>query len=117
MPLRLTVDLGERPRLGADELLRIVDAGLGERYDVHGSGRFQVWDAMVEDSPEIGAAIQILQGRFRRGTRLRVYGLAPSIALRGTTPSGLKRQEEHTRPLVEEVARFLEGCDELRPGR
>jgi len=117
MPLRVTVDLGERPPLEADELLQAVAAGLGDRYDVHGSGRFQVWDVMVEQSPEAGAAIQILQGRFRKGTRLRVYGLAPSVALRGATPLGLKRQEERTRPLVEEVVRFLEGCEALRPGR
>ncbi len=116
MPLRVSIDLGYRPDLGADELLAIVRQGLGERYGVHGSGRFQVWDVMVEESPEVGAAIQILQGRLRKRTRLRVYGLAPSIALRGATPIGLKQQGQRSRPLVKEVVRFLEQSEELRPG-
>lgn len=114
MPLRVSIDLGYRPDLDADELLQIVRAGLGGRYDVHRGGRLQVWDVMVEQSPEVGAAIQILQGRLRKRTRLRVYGLAPSVALRGSTPLGLQRQERRTRPLVEEVVRFLEHSDGLR---
>lgn len=116
MPLRVYVDLGYQPDFGVDELLEIVEAGLGDRYEVHKSGRFQVWDVMVEQSAEVGAAIQIVQGRLRKRTRLRVYGLAPSLALRGATPLGLQRQEQHTRPLVEEVVRFLEQSDRLRPG-
>lgn len=113
MSLRVTIDVGYRPELDADELLAIVKNGLGMRYDVHGSGRFQVWDVMVEESPEIGAAIQILQGRIRKRTRLRVYGLAPSIALRGVTPVGLKLQGQRSRSLVQEVVRFLEHSEEL----
>lgn len=113
MPLRETIDLGYRPELDADALLTLVEDGLGKRYAVHGSGRFQVWDAMVEESPEIGAAIQILQGRLRKRTRLRVYGLAPSVALRGVTPVGLKLQEERSRSLVKEVVCFLERSEAL----
>ena len=113
MAARVSIDLGYRPELGADELLGIVKRGLGKRHNVHGSGRFQVWDVMVEESPDVGAAIQILQGRIRKRTRLRVYGLAPSIALRGATPVGLKRQEQRSRPLVEEVVRFIEQSEEL----
>ena len=115
VPLRVHVDLGYRPELGADELLEIVRAGLGDRHQVHKSGRFQVWDVMVEQSADVGAAIQILRGRLHKRTRLRVYGLAPSVALRGATPAGLQLQERRTRGLVEEVVRFLEENERLRP--
>ena len=116
MPLRVHIDLGYQPDFGEDQLLEIVQAGLGDRYKVHGSGRFQVWDVMVEQSAEVGAAIQIVQGRLRKRTRLRVYGLAPSVARRGSTPLGLQRQDQQTRPLVDEVVRFLEQSDRLRSG-
>lgn len=114
MPLRVHVELGYRPNFGVDELLEIVQAGLGDRYEVHKSGRFQVWDVMVEQSAEVGAAIQIVQGRLRKRTRLRVYGLAPSVAMRGSTPLGLQQQERRTRSLVEEVVRFLQENDRIR---
>lgn len=114
MPLRVHVELGYRPNFGVDELLEIVQAGLGDRYEVHKSGRFQVWDVMVEQSAEVGAAIQIVQGRLRKRTRLRVYGLAPSVAMRGSTPLGLQQQERRTRSLVEEVVRFLHENDRIR---
>lgn len=114
MPLRVHIDLGYQPDLSEDKLFEIVQAGLGDRYKVRRSGRFQVWDVMVEQSAEVGAAIQIVQGRLRKRTRLRVYGLAPSVALRGSTPLGLQQQEQQTRPLVDEVVRFLEQSDRLR---
>ncbi len=114
MPLRISIDLGHRPEFGPDELLAIVERGFGESYDVHRSGRFQVWDVMVEESPEVGAAIQIVQRRLRKRTLLRVYGLAPSIALRGATPVGLQQQEQRTRPLVEEVAGYLKRNVDVR---
>lgn len=71
-------------------------------------------DVMVKRSDVEGAAVQILQQRLRKRTRLRVYGLAPSAAKRGWTPIGLAMQAKKTKPLVEEVATVLGSSDELR---
>jgi hypothetical protein len=114
MPLTVNVDVGHRPSLRADELLAIVRRGLGDRYQVYKPGRFQVPDVMVKRSDSDGAAIQILQQRLRKRTRLRVYGLAPSIASRPWKPVGLARQVKDTQPLVDEVVGFLEASEDLR---
>jgi hypothetical protein len=114
MPLTVKIDVGHRPTLRADELLAIVRKGLGDRYEVYKSGRFQVPDVMVKRSDSDGAAIQILQHRLRKRTRLRVYGLAPSIARRPWKPVGLARQVKHTQPLVDEVVGVLEASESLR---
>lgn len=115
MPLRVNVDVGHRPKLKAGELLEIVREGMGDRYEVYAPGRWQVPDVMVKRSDSEGVAIQILQKRLRKRTRLRVYGLAPSVARRGATPYGLMAQERETRPLLEEVVEFLGHSDRLRP--
>ena len=92
MPLSVLVDLGHRPELDDDGLLAIVRDGLGDRYEVYDPGRFQVPDVMVKRSDEEGLAIQLLQQRWRKRTRLRVYGLAPSIASRPWRPADLARR-------------------------
>ena len=116
VPLRVSIDLGYRPELKAPELLEIVRGELGDRYEVYDPGRWQVPDVMVKRSEDEGVAIQLLQRRLRRRTRLRVYGLRPSIARRGGTPVGLAAQERDTQPLLDEVVRALRGCERLRPG-
>lgn len=113
VPLHVHIDIGYRPQLGADELLAVLRDGFGDRYEVYEAGRLQVPDVMVRRSEREGVAIQILQQRLRRRTRLRVYGLAPSIAQRGWTPLGIAQQARENKTLVEEVARFLEQSDRL----
>lgn len=116
MPLFVTIDLGHRPELKAPELLEIVRGELGDRYEVYDPGRWQVPDVMVKRSEDEGVAVQLLQQRLRKRTRLRVYGLRPSIARRGATPVGLAVQERETRPLLDEVLEALRGCERLSPG-
>jgi hypothetical protein len=114
MPRTVNIDIGHRPTLNANELLAIVREGFGDGYDVYKPGWYQVPDVMVKRSDREGAAIQILQQRLRKRTRLRVYGLAPSIAVRPWVPDGLARQVKMTKPLVEEVVRFLKESESLR---
>ena len=114
MALTVSVDVGHRPTLDADDLLAIVRQGLGDRYEVYKPGRFQVPDVMVKRSDDDGAAIQILQQRFRKRTRLRVYGIAPSISRRPWRPLGLAQQVKRTQPLVDEVVCFLRASTNLR---
>lgn len=111
MPLSVKIDLGRRPKLSAHELLEIVREGLGDRYEVYAPGRFQAPDVMVKQSDDVGVAIQVLEPWFRKTQRLRVYGLAPSIAHRGSTPIGLQMQKRRSEPLLEEVVAFLRGSD------
>lgn len=108
MPLHVHVDIGHRPDLKQDELVAILRQGLGDRYEILAPGRLQVPDAIVKRSDSDGAAVQILQQRLRKRTRLRVYGLAPSIAFRASTPAALARQTKETKPLVGEVVSLLE---------
>lgn len=115
MPLRVTIDLGYRPDLKAPELLEIVRGELGDRYEVYDPGRWQVPDVMVKRSEAEGVAVQLLQGRLRKRTRLRVYGLSPSVAQRAGTPVGMARQEREARPMLEEVVDALRACQRLRP--
>ena len=115
MPLNVKIDLGYRPDLSGEALLEVVRAGLGDRYEVYDPGSFQVPDVMVKRSESEGVAIQILQHRLRKHTKLRVYGLSPSIAQRGFTPYGLVAQANETRPLLEDVLEFLRSSPELQP--
>jgi hypothetical protein len=114
LALRVLIDLDYQPDLDAAELLAIAGEGLGDRYEVYEAGRFQVPDVMVKCSDTEGVAIQILQGRLRKRTRLRVYPLAPSIAQRAWTPYGLREQVGRSQPLLGEVVRFLEQEPRLR---
>jgi len=115
MSMQVNVDLGHRPDIGAEQLLAVLREGLGDRYEIEAPGRLQVPDAIVKRSDREGAAVQILQQRLRKRTRLRVYGLAPSIARRAWSPLALARQTKALGPLVEEVAGFLEKS-ELKGG-
>jgi hypothetical protein len=117
MPLRIHVDIGHRPDLDADELLAILRERLGDGLEVYKPGRFQVPDVIVKRSESEGAAVQIVQQRLRKRTRLRVYGLAPSVAQRGFTPVGLERQAEETRALVDLVVETLREEPRLQPAR
>lgn len=114
MPLRVHVDVGYRPDLGPDELLAIMRDGLGDRFEVYKAGRFQVPDVMVKRSESDGVAVQILQQRHRKRTRLRVFPLAPSIAQRAWTPAEITRQATAPQPLVDEVLLFLQQSPALR---
>ena len=116
MALRQHVDIGHRPNLDVDELLSILQEGLDDGLKIYKPGRFQVPDVIVKRSDSEGAAIQIVQQRLRKRTRLRVYGLAPSVAQRGWTPRGLRRQARETKPLVEQVAKLLRAEPRLQPG-
>lgn len=116
MALRLYVDIGDRPDLNTDQLLAILKERLGDELDVYKPGRFQAPDVMVKRSDSEGVAIQIVRQRLRRRTRLRVYGLAPSVAQRGWTPRGLQRQARETKPLVERVAELLRTEPRLQAG-
>lgn len=116
MPLRVNVDVGYRPELTSDELLRIVQNGLGDKYEIIEPGRWQVPDVIVKHSDRDGAAVQILRQRLRHRTRLRVYGIAPSIGQRKWTPYGIAWQAQHSQPLVDEVVTFLRGCSALQGG-
>lgn len=110
----VNVDLGYRPDLDAGRLRAILEHGFGDRYEVYDPGRFQVPDVMVKRSDSEGAAVQIVQRRLRKRTRLRVFALAPSIARREWRPAGMAQQKGELEPLVTEVARFLEQSEELR---
>ena len=106
--------IGHRPDLDADDLLSILQERLGE-FEVYKPGRFQVPDVMVRRSESEGAAVQIVQQRLRKRTKLRVYALAPSGAQRGWTPYGLRKQAEVMRPLVERVVEALKADARLQP--
>lgn len=108
------IDIGHRPDLKAEDLLEVLNDGIGDSCEVYKTGRLMVPDVMVKRSDLIGAAVQILQKRLRKRTFLRVYGIAPSWAQRGWTPIGLIRQARRTKPLVEEVASVLESSEKLR---
>lgn len=112
--MRVTIDLGHRPDLTPEELIAVLQGGLGEGCEISKTGRLTVPDVMVKRSDVEGAAVQILQQRRRKRTRLRVYGLAPSVARRGWTPIGLVMQAKRTKPLVERVASILGSSEELR---
>lgn len=114
MPLWVHVDVDYRPDLGPDELLAIMRDGLGDKFEVYKPGRFQVPDVMVKRSESDGVAVKIRQQRHRKRTRLRVYPMAPSIALRPWRPVGLARQASEPQPLVDEVVLFLEESPSLR---
>jgi len=115
MAIQVHVDVGHGPDLKQDGLVEILRERFGDRYEVLAPGRLQVPDAIVKRSDSDGAAVQILQQRLRKRTRLRVYGLAPSIASRAASPLALARQMKATKPLVEEVVDFLESDERLRP--
>lgn len=108
MPLRKHVDVGWRPNLDVAELLTALREEFGDRYEVYEPGRFQVPDVMVKRSDSDGAAVQLLQGRLRKRTRIRIYPLAPSIAQREWKPVGMARQRGELMPLVDEVVAFVE---------
>lgn len=114
MPLRVHVDVGHRRELNTDELWQIVQDGLGDQHEIVKQGHwYQVPDVIVKRSDSDGAAIQILQQRLRHRTVLRVYGVAPSVAKRPSTPYGMRQQIARSQPSVDEVVAFLRGCSAL----
>ena len=118
MPLNTHIDVGHRPDLDADALLTVLREGFGERFDVYEPGRFQVPDVIVKRSDSEGAAVQVIQQRLRKRTRLRIYPLAPSIARRASNPVTFAAQHKQLQPLAEEVVDLLRrrlGADPADP--
>lgn len=115
MAIHTHLDIGHRPELDSKSLLAIVQAGLGDKYEIYAPGRLQVPDVVVKRSDSDGVAIQILQQRLRKRTRLRVYALAPSIGQRAWKPVGIVRQTRELQPLVDEVLEVLRAHELLQP--
>lgn len=110
-----SIELAHCPELSADTLVRVLEDGLGDRYEVYKAGRLSVPDVIVKLSASNGAAVQILQKRLRKRTTLKVYGMAPSVAQRAWTPIGLLRQAQNTKQIVDEVAEVLKNSQSLPP--
>ena len=113
--LHTHLDVGHRPELDTEHLLAIVRGRMADDYEVYAPGRLQVPDVIVKRSDREGVAIQILQQRLRKRTRLRVYALAPAISQRAWKPVGIFRQSRELQPLVDEVVELLRNHELLRP--